>query len=383
MQNNIDPERIRTTHVGSLPRPASLLALMHDRAEGTSFDEAALETHLNRAVRDVITHQVETGIDVVSDGEFSKPSYATYVADRLTGFGGEFRGHAAQDLRDYRDFARHLVSIGGVVPTAGGTCCRGPVEAKDTKALDTDLENLRAAVDEAKPLAAFMNAASPGVVTVFHKNEHYPSEDAYIEAVAEALRPEYEAIVSAGFLLQIDSPDLAMGRHLAFTDIDDDAFIAVAHRNIIALNEALRNIPAERVRMHLCWGNYPGPHHRDIPLEKIVDVVLTAKPKYLLLEGANPRHEHEWQIFDDYDLPDDKILVPGVIDSTSNYIEHPDLVAQRLCRYANCVGRERIMAGSDCGFSTFSGYPTVYPDIVWAKLDSLVKGARRASETLW
>jgi 5-methyltetrahydropteroyltriglutamate--homocysteine methyltransferase len=334
-------------------------------------------------VRAVVERQVSTGIDIVSDGEFSKPSYATYVAERLTGFSGEFSGHAAQDLRDYRAFARHLVDIGGVVPTAGGACCRGPVQPRETTLLDTDLQNLRTAADAARPAGTFMNAASPGVVSVFQKNEHYPSEEAYIEAVAEALRPEYEAIVAAGFLLQIDSPDLAMGRHLAFAELDDDTFITIARRNITALNEALRNIPADRVRMHLCWGNYPGPHHRDIPLEKIIAAVLTAKPKYLLLEGANPRHEHEWQVFESIELPNDKILVPGVIDSTSNYIEHPEVVAQRICRYADVVGRERVMAGSDCGFSTFSGYPTVYPDIVWAKLESLVEGTRRASTRLW
>jgi 5-methyltetrahydropteroyltriglutamate--homocysteine methyltransferase len=383
MQNDIASNRICTTHVGSLPRPESLLELLRAKTDGKDFDAPTLEAELAEAVYTVVARQVDTGIDIISDGEFSKPSYATYVTERLTGFGGEFSGHAAQDLRDYRDFARHLINIGGVVPTAGGACCQGPVQARETSALDTDLKNLRSAVDAARPAGAFMNAASPGVVSVFQKNEHYPSEEAYIEAVAEALRPEYEAIVAAGFLLQIDSPDLAMGRHLAFAELDDTAFIAIARRNVTALNEALRNIPAERVRMHLCWGNYPGPHHRDIPLEKIVTTVLAAKPKYLLLEGANPRHEHEWQIFDTHDLPDEKILVPGVIDSTSNYIEHPEVVAQRICRYADVVGRERIMAGSDCGFSTFSGYPTVYPDIAWAKLESLVEGAQRASALLW
>ncbi len=382
MQNDIANNRICTTHVGSLPRPESLLELLRAKNDGKDFDAPTLEAELAEAVYTVVARQVDTGIDIISDGEFSKPSYATYVTERLTGFGGKFSGHAAQDLRDYRDFARHLINIGSVVPTAGGACCQGPVQARETSALDTDLKNLRSAVDAARPAGAFMNAASPGVVSVFQKNEHYPSEEAYIEAVAEALRPEYEAIVAAGFLLQIDSPDLAMGRHLAFAELDDTAFITIARRNVTALNEALRNIPAERVRMHLCWGNYPGPHHRDIPLEKILTTVLAAKPKYLLLEGANPRHEHEWRVFESIDLPDEKILVPGVIDSTSNYIEHPELVAQRICRYADVVGRERVMAGSDCGFSTFSGYPTVYPDIVWAKLESLVEGARRASEQL-
>ncbi len=383
MPNDIDTRRIRTTHVGSLPRPESLLSLLRARADGADVDADALATELRDGVREVVARQVQIGIDIVSDGEFSKPSYATYVTERLTGFAGEFSGHAAQDLRDYRAFARHLVAIGGVVPTAGGACCRGPVRSGDPTALTTDLANLQDAVDATGAPAAFMNAASPGVVAVFQRNEHYPSEDAYIDAVAEALRPEYEAIVDAGFLLQVDSPDLAMGRHLAFAELDDNAFVAIARRNVIALNEALRNIPSDRVRMHLCWGNYPGPHHRDIPLDRIIDVVLTARPRYLLLEGANPRHAHEWAVFDRIALPDDKVLVPGVIDSTSNYIEHPDLVAQRICRYADVVGRERVIAGSDCGFSTFSGYPTVYPDIAWAKLAALAEGARRAGERLW
>lgn len=383
MPNDIDKGRIRTTHVGSLPRPDSLLTLLRARADGTDIDTDALTAELRDGVRDVVARQARIGLDIVSDGEFSKPSYATYVTERLTGFDGEFTGHVAQDLRDYRAFARHLIAIGGVVPTAGGACCRGPVYSGDQTALATDLTNLRDAVDATGAPAAFMNAASPGVVAVFQRNEHYPSEDAYIDAVADALRPEYEAIVAAGFLLQVDSPDLAMGRHLAFAELDDDAFVTIARRNVTALNEALRNIPPDRVRMHLCWGNYPGPHHRDIALERIIEVVLAARPRYLLLEGANPRHAHEWAVFDRVPLPDDKILVPGVIDSTSNYIEHPDVVAQRICRYADVVGRDRIIAGSDCGFSTFSGYPTVYPDIAWAKLTALVEGARRAGERLW
>ena len=383
MAHDSDKPRILTTHVGSLPRPEALLSLMQARERGESIDTGKLSALLTEAVRQVVARQVETGIDVVSDGEFSKPSYATYVTERLTGFGEEFHGHAARDLRDYRDFAQHLVDIGGVVPSAGGACCIGAVMTGDQAPLQADLENFSAAVAAAQPKQAFMNAASPGVVTVFQQNRHYANENDYIEAVAAALRPEYEAIVAAGFLLQIDSPDLAMGRHLAFAELSDADFIAIARRNVCALNEALRTIPADRVRMHLCWGNYPGPHHRDIPLDKIIDVVLEAKPKYLLLEGANPRHEHEWNVFRTVELPDDKIIVPGVIDSTSNYIEHPDVVAQRICRYADTVGRERVMAGTDCGFSTFSGYPTVWPEIAWAKLASLAAGAQRASEILW
>jgi 5-methyltetrahydropteroyltriglutamate--homocysteine methyltransferase len=259
---------------------------------------------------------------------------------------------------------------------------RGP-GVKDTAALDLDLKVMKDAVAAAKPVGAFLNAASPGVVAIFQQNKFYPTDEAYIEAVAEAMRIEYEAIVDAGFELQIDSPDLAMGRHFAFATEPDEVFLKVVDRNVEALNHATRNIPADKMRMHLCWGNYEGPHNHDIPLETIAASVLKAKPKYILLEGANPRHAHEFGVFEKVALPDDKVLVPGVIDSTSNFIEHPDVVANRLIAYANVVGKERVMAGSDCGFSTFSGYPTVFPDIVWHKLAAMVEGARRASEKLW
>jgi 5-methyltetrahydropteroyltriglutamate--homocysteine methyltransferase len=375
--------RILTTHVGSLPRPEALLAQMRDKAEGRAYDSAALDRTLRDSVRDIVARQVELGIDLVSDGEFSKPSYATYVSERLSGFGGKGARNAAADLLDYRAYAAHLVKTGGVIPSGYGSCCQGPVAVKDMSGLETDLANLRAAVDAARPNGAFMNAASPGVVAIFQKNEYYPDDESYITAVADALQGEYEAIVAAGFLLQVDSPDLAMGRHLAFAQLSDDEFLKVIDRNVEALNRALRNIPADRLRMHLCWGNYPGPHHRDIPLAKIAERVLRAKPRYILLEGANPRHGHEWAVFETVSLPEDKVLVPGVIDSTSNYIEHPELVAERLLRYASVVGRDRVMAGSDCGFSTFMEVPTVWPDIVWGKMQSLVEGARIASDRLW
>ncbi|HEY3813471.1 MAG TPA: cobalamin-independent methionine synthase II family protein [Caulobacteraceae bacterium] len=376
-------DRILTTHVGSLPRPAHLLETMKRRADGEAVDVAALSRDLKDEVANVVRRQVEVGIDLVSDGEFSKPSYATYITERLTGFGGTSKGNVAGDLADFPGLGRRLVEIGAVVPRGGGACCQGEVTVKSTAALEEDLANFSAAVAAAKPVGAFMNAASPGVVAVFQKNEFYPSEDAYIEAVAEALRPEYEAIVNAGFLLQVDSPDLAMGRHLAFAHIDDDAFLKIVERNVQALNRALRNIPASAVRMHVCWGNYPGPHHRDIPFEKLASRVLQAKAQTILLEGANPRHEHEWAVFKSVRLPEDKVLAPGVIDSTSNFIEHPEVVAQRLERYAGVVGRERVMAGSDCGFATFSSLPTVDPDVVWQKLAALVEGARLASARLW
>ncbi len=379
----MNQERILTTHVGSLPRPEELLTRMQAREEGEAGDDAGFGSLLQEAVIDVVRRQVAAGIDLVSDGEFSKPGYATYVSERLSGFGGRGKLNSAADLRDFPAYAAHLVEIGSVIPTGYGSCCQGPVAVKDTTGLERDIANLTAAVNGARPPGAFINAASPGVVAIFQENDYFPDEGSYIEAVAEALRHEYEAIVAAGFSLQVDCPDLAMGRHLAFAHLDDGEFLKIIDRNVETLNHSLRNIPADRVRMHLCWGSYPGPHHRDIPLEKIVDRVLRAKPRFLLLEGANPRHGHEWAVFETVPLPDDKILVPGVVDSTSNYIEHPGLVADRLLRYASVIGRDRLMAGTDCGFSTFSGVPSVFPDIVWHKLESLVKGARLASARLW
>ena len=376
-------DRIYTTHVGSLPRPRSLLELLRRRAQGESVVEEALQTLLRESVRDVVAKQAAAGIDYVSDGELSKPSYATYISARLSGFGREWKGSSAADLKAFPEFAQRLIEIGGVVPKAGGACCIGPVAPNDSRALHDDLTNLRAAVDFVQPVGAFMNAASPGVVAVFQKNEFYSSEDAYIEAVAEALRPEYEAIVAAGFGLQLDSPDLAMSRHLIYARLDETDFVKIVARNVAALNHATRNIPAEQMRMHVCWGNYAGPHHFDIPLSRIASEVMRAKPGVLLLEAANPRHAHEWSVFEGLRIPDEKILCPGVIDSTSNYIEHPELVAQRLIQYAKLVGRDRVMAGSDCGFSTFSGFPTVYPDIAWKKMEALVEGARLASKVLW
>ena len=376
-------DRIYTTHVGSLPRPRPLLELLRRRAQGENVVEEALQTLLRESVRDAVAKQAAAGIDYVSDGELSKPSYATYISERLSGFGREWKGSSAADLKAFPEFAQRLIEIGGVVPKAGGACCIGPVAPNDSRALHDDLTNLRAAVDFVRPVGAFMNAASPGVVAVFQKNEFYSSEDAYIEAVAEALRPEYEAIVAAGFGLQLDSPDLAMSRHLIYARLDETDFVKIVARNVAALNHATRNIPAEQMRMHVCWGNYAGPHHFDIPLSRIASEVMRAKPGVLLLEAANPRHAHEWSVFEELRIPDEKILCPGVIDSTSNYIEHPELVAQRLIQYASVVGRERVMAGSDCGFSTFSGFPTVYPDIVWKKMEAMVEGARLASKVLW
>lgn len=372
--------RILTTHVGSLPRPEAVLAPMLAKAKGEPFDARALDAALDQGVVDIVRRQVELGIDLVSDGELSKPSYATYVTERLSGFGGVSKGHVARDLKDFPDYARHLIEIGGIVPRGGGACCQGPVAMKNRAPLDEDIARFKKAVGAAKPTGAFLNSASPGVVAVFQRNEHYPSEDAYIEAVGEALRPEYEAIVEAGFALQLDAPDLAMSRHVNYNDVDDAQFVKIVARNVEALNHATRNIAADKLRMHVCWGNYQGPHHRDIPLEKVLPEIAKAKPQMFLIEGANPRHAHEWAVFERIPVGQDKVLAPGVIDSTSNYIEHPELIAQRIETYARIVGRERVVASTDCGFATFNNTPTVFPDITWRKLEALVEGAALASK---
>ncbi len=379
----LSTDRILTTHVGSLPRPDELRNMLMRREAGEAIDETAFDASVRNAVAEIARKQVEAGIDVVSDGEMSKISYATYVKDRYDGFGGEGKRRGAQDLMDYRDFARYLVEIGGTIPSASGPCCQGPITLRDPEPLTKDLANFRAAITAVPPAEAFLNAASPGVVSVFLDNEHYPSHDAYLEALAAALQDEYRAITDAGFLLQIDCPDLAMGRHLKHADKSIAEFRDIAARHIEVLNAATADIAPDRMRLHLCWGNYEGPHHHDVPLAEIIDIVLSARPMAISVEGANPRHEHEWEVFAETALPDDKVLLPGIIDSTSNFIEHPRVVAQRIQRYANVVGRERVIASSDCGFATFAGYPNVFPDIVWAKLGALVEGAEIASKELW
>ena len=336
-------------------------------------------------MHDIVARQRACGIDIVSDGEQSKPSYATYIKDRLTGFSGDSRPIRSADLEDFPGFFARLKSQGSGTIRLARPCCTGPVVVKDRAPLEADLARFRAALDAQNIKEGFMNAASPGVIAVFQTNQHYPSHEAYLEALSAAMRDEYQTIVAAGFLLQIDCPDLAMGRHITFKHESDEQFLRHAEAQVEALNAALDGIPAERMRMHLCWGNYEGPHHRDIPFEKLFDVVMRAKPQALLFEAANPRHAHEWQVFAarKRDIPDDKILVPGLISSTSNYIEHPELVAERIGRFADIVGRERVMAGSDCGFATFAGDGLVDPDICFAKLESLAGGARIASQRLW
>jgi 5-methyltetrahydropteroyltriglutamate--homocysteine methyltransferase len=373
-------DRILTTHTGSLPRPPDLTALLEALDSGAPPDPGVFEGRVRRAVADIVRMQVDAGVDVVSDGEQGKVGYSTYVRHRLTGFGGRSAVPVRADWADFPEAAARSERRSVVARPS----CDGPIDWKDRTAVQKDVANLRAAVEGARPAEAFMTAASPGVIAHFLKNEHYPTREAYLARLVEVMKEEYDAIHRAGFVLQVDCPDLAMSRHLAFPDLSDADFLKIAAANVEALNHALRDIPPDRVRLHLCWGNYEGPHHRDIPMREILPVALRARPQALSFEGANPRHEHEWIVFRERRLPDDKIIIPGVLDSTTNFIEHPELVAQRLVRYAEVVGRERVIAGSDCGFATFArSNPIVEPEIVWAKLKSMTEGARLASRQLW
>ena len=373
------PDRILTTHVGSLPRPADVVDMLFVLERGEARAAALVEDTLQRGVNDAVRRQEDAGLDVVSDGEMSKISYATYVRHRLTGFDGDSARPTPQDLDDFPRFRDRLVSEGHS-PTYRRPVCVGPIGLKDCTPVLNDIARLQRALVESKAagstaVAAFMTAVSPGTVGVFHPNQYYRSHEDYMQAIGAAMRTEYEEIVRAGFILQIDCPDLAMGRHSRFKHVDDAEFLRCAEIQVEALNDAVANIPADRMRMHVCWGNYEGPHTHDIPLQTILPIVLKARPSGLLIEGANPRHEHEWEIWTSQELPDDKVLVPGVIDTSTNYVEHPDLVAQRIARLANIVGRERVIAGTDCGMGTFAGFGPVHPEIAWAKLRSLTRGA--------
>jgi 5-methyltetrahydropteroyltriglutamate--homocysteine methyltransferase len=375
-------ERILTTHTGSLPRPDDLIRTMFAREEGVPVDSSALAARIRSAVADVVDKQVQAGIDVVSDGELSKPSYATYVKDRLTGFGGASHPLQYQDLVDFPGMARRVFGDPGRARRKT-PACDGAIGVRDPRAAQADVENLRAALTPVEATEGFMSAASPGVVSLFFKNEHYPSHEAYLFAIAEAMRHEYETVAKGGFVLQIDCPDLAMGRHIQYAALSVEEFRKAARLHIEALNVALANVPAEQARVHLCWGNYEGPHHYDVPLADILDVVFTAKPAGISFEAANPRHAHEWRVFERLKLPAGKVIIPGVIDSTTNFIEHPELIAERVTKYATLVGRERVLAGSDCGFGTWVGQAAVDPDIVWAKLAAMAEGARLASRALY
>jgi len=375
-------DRILTTHVGSLPRSQAVTDVLFARERNELADPHAAARVIADAVSDVVRRQVSLGVDVVSDGEMSKISYATYIAERLSGFAGDTPREPGQDLVEFPGLLQKLADRGATAKYRRPRCV-AEVRMRNLEPLQSDLRNLNAAVTAARPVEAFMNAASPGVVALFQPNDFYPSQDEYLAALAEALRAEYERIVAAGVLLQIDAPDLAMGRHTMYRNRSIEDFERLAALHIETLNHALRNVPAERVRLHVCWGNYEGPHHHDVPLQRLLPIVLKAKAQGLLFEAANPRHAHEWTVFQEIPLPDDKILIPGVLSTTTNYIEHPLLVAERIERFARIVGRERVMAGTDCGFGTFAGFGPVEPGIAYLKLGSLVEGARLASQRLW
>lgn len=378
----VSKDRILTTHVGSLPRSQAVVDVVFGREEGAETDRATGDTVIAAAIEDIVRQQSEVGIDIVSDGELSKISYATYIKDRLTGFGGESSREPAQDLLDFPGVLRRRREAGTRSEVSPPRCI-GEVAIKDMQPLETDLANLRRAVDKVEPVGAFMNAAAPGVVALFQPNDYYPSHEKYVEALGDAMRVEYEGIVAAGFLLQIDSPDIGMGRHTIFRNKTEEEYLRLANLHIEVLNHALRNIDADCVRLHVCWGNYEGPHNHDVPMELVLPIALKANARALLFEVSNPRHAHEWTVFRDTRIPDDLILVPGVIDSTTNFIEHPKLVAERIARFADIVGRERVIAGTDCGFGTFADHGAVDADVVFAKLAALVEGARIASDELW
>jgi 5-methyltetrahydropteroyltriglutamate--homocysteine methyltransferase len=379
----LSTERILTTHVGSLPRDGAVLGFLLDREQGRAYDEAAFGGALRSAVDAVVARQVAMGIDVVSDGEMSKVGYATYIKDRLSGFAGHEPRLPSLDLAPHADLRQAMERMVGKQSFKRAACVGPIARIDDGQALAQDLANLRAAVDAHRPVAAFVNAASPGVVSAFQPNRHYATHDAYVDAIAAAMKPEYEAIVAAGFVLQIDCPDLAMARHTGFQDLTETQFLDRAAYQVEALNRAVENIPAEAMRMHVCWGNYEGPHDHDIALEKILNVVLAAKPAAVLFEAANPRHRHEHVVWRKAKIPAHKVLIPGCVMSTTNYVEHPELVAEQICVYADIVGRERVIAGTDCGFGTFAGLWRVAPEIAYEKLGALVEGAKLASRRLW
>jgi 5-methyltetrahydropteroyltriglutamate--homocysteine methyltransferase len=376
-------DRILTTHVGSLPRPVDVAELLFAQERGDPLDPAQVDEVFSRAVADIVRRQRDVGIDIVSDGEMSKISYAAYIKHRLTGFDGDTPRRIPADLEQFPGFAAHAVRTGGGTPTHTRPRCVGPIAVKTTAPLEADLARFRAALDATPAPGAFMNAAAPGVIALFQPNDFYPDDDSYLDALATAMRAEYEAIVAAGLVLQIDSPDLALGRHMMFKDRSEDDFLARIDRHVAVLNAALADVPKDEIRVHACWGNYEGPHHCDVALERILPVLLKLKAGALSFEAANPRHAHEWEVWTRHRLPDDMVLIPGVLDSTTNFIEHPLLVAERIERFAALVGRDRVLAGSDCGFSTFAGYGTVHPDIAFAKLAALAEGAAIASDRLW
>ena len=374
--------RILTTHVGSLPRTQEVVDFIFAREREEAYDTEAFDAAMKKAVADTVAKQKAAGVDIVSDGETSKISYATYVKDRYTGFSGDSPRNAPADLKMFPSFLERLANEGGT-PKYARPMCTGEVRSKGQGELEKDIENLKAAMAEAGVERGFMNAASPGVISLFLQNSFYKTREAYLAALADAMKAEYETIVASGLDLQLDCPDLALSRHMLFNDLSDDAFIKIAHMHVEALNHALADIPQEKVRVHICWGNYEGPHCCDIPMSKMFDTLMSTKAGYVLFETSNPRHGHEWAVFKERkaDIPDDKILVPGVVDTTTNFVEHPELVAQRIQRFVDIVGHDRVIAGSDCGFGTFAGFGAVDPAIAYAKLASLAEGAARVGGT--
>jgi 5-methyltetrahydropteroyltriglutamate--homocysteine methyltransferase len=376
-------DRILTTHVGSLPRPAALRELLVKKDQGQPYDTTELARQTKQAVADIVRRQADAGVDIVDDGEMSKPGYSTYVADRLSGFSGHVPALPRLDTGPHPNFSAAIGRMTGE-NVARRAVCVGPIAVQDRQPLADDIANLKAAVASANVTDVFMTAASPGLVPVFQTNSYYPSHEAYVEAIAAAMQEEYEAIVGAGFVLQLDCPDLAMARHTSFQELNEADFLKRAAFHVEVLNHALRNVPAEMSRIHICWGNYEGPHDHDIDFRKVAPILIKAKPQALVVEAANPRHAHEWAVWrDEIKLPDDKILIPGVLDTSTNYVEHPELVSERLCRFADIVGRERVIAGSDCGFGTFAGYGKLDPDISFKKLRAMADGAAIASKRLW
>ena len=371
--------KILTTHVGSLPRSQDVVDFIFAREHGKDYDQDAFDACMAAAVDETVRKQVAAGVDIVSDGETSKISYATYVKDRYTGFDGDSPRNAPADLKQFPSFLKRLADDGGT-PQYARPMCVGEVKSKGQGELQKDITNLKYAMAEHGVERGFMNAASPGVISLFLQNDHYATREAYLAALADAMKEEYETIVGAGLDLQLDCPDLALSRHMLFNDLSDDEFLKIAASHVEALNHALQDVPAEKVRVHICWGNYEGPHVCDIPMSKMFDTLMSTKSRYVLFETSNPRHGHEWSVFRDRkaDIPEDKVLVPGVVDTTTNFVEHPELVAERVSRFVDIVGADRVIAGSDCGFGTFAGFGAVDPDIAYAKLGSLSKGAALA-----
>ena len=375
-------ERFLTTHTGSLPRPDDLIRVMYAKEEGVPIEPQALAARVVSAVSEVVKKQADAGVDLINDGELSKPSYATYIKDRLNGFGGTGNTFVYQDLAEFPKLAQRVFGDPGR-SRRKTPACNGPISVRDASAARADVDNLKAALREVNAVEGFLSAASPGVVSLFFRNDHYKDHETYLHAIAEAMRDEYETVAQSGLVLQIDCPDLGMGRHIQYADLDLKEFRRRIGMHIAALNHATRNIAPDSLRLHLCWGNYEGPHHYDVPISDIIDIVFTARPNAISLEAANPRHAHEYKVFESIKLPPGKLLIPGVIESKSNFVEHPELIAQRIGRYAKLVGRDNVIAGSDCGYGTWVGQAAVDPDVVWAKMAAMAEGARIASLRFW